>query len=116
MSSEIYEFPHLFQQLSKSGCAKKHTAAGTYVHGLFVWAVNFCEYQGPECPRLHMPSGQGYDLCKANHAEANLAKKVTEMGGKSDGILWLVGHLLGLRAVRLGSESYRGKGTAYQGI
>jgi deoxycytidylate deaminase len=39
-----------------------------------------------------MPSGQGYELCKANHAEANLAKAMKERGEQSDGIAWVAGH------------------------
>jgi deoxycytidylate deaminase len=92
MSSEIYEFPYLFAQMPKSGCAKKQTAAGTYVKGVLKYAVNFCEYQGDACPRLNMKSGEGYELCKANHAEANLAAEMQKNGWKSDGIAWVAGH------------------------
>jgi deoxycytidylate deaminase len=87
-----HEFTLLFQKLGSSGCAKKHTAAGTYVDGVFLSAVNFCEYKGDSCPRLNMPSGTGYELCQAHHAEANLAEKVRATGKQSDGVLWLVGH------------------------
>lgn len=86
------EFEFLFGKLGQSGCAKKHTAAGTYVAGMFVYATNFCEFQGEVCPRLNIPSGQGYELCKAHHAEANLAEKLAVMDQQSDGVLWLVGH------------------------
>lgn len=92
MSSEKFEFPFLFKQLATSGCAKKQTAAGTYVDNLLIFAVNYCEYQGDNCPRLNMPSGQGYELCKANHAEANLAAKIKASGKMSDGIAWVAGH------------------------
>ena len=86
------EFTRLFQIMNQSGCAKKQTAAGTYVNGVWYYAVNFCEYQGDDCPRLHMPSGTGYELCKANHAEANLSKQLQELNVKTDGIVWLTGH------------------------
>lgn len=86
------EFQLLFQKLSESGCAKKQTGAGTYVNGVFHSAFNFCEFIGDVCPRLNMQSGTGYELCKAQHAEANLAEKLKSMGAVSDGVLWLVGH------------------------
>jgi len=92
MGSDLYEWPFLFQQLAKSGCAKKHTAAGTYVDGVFRYAVNYCEFRGETCPRLYMPSGQGYELCKAHHAEANLAEQMAKEGIRSDGIAWVAGH------------------------
>jgi len=81
------EFETLFSILHKSGCAKKHTAAGMYVDGMFIYSVNSCSFEGAVCPRLNLPSGQGYELCQAKHAEATLAS-----AGKTDGIVWLVGH------------------------
>lgn len=89
----VNEFEILAQQLVRSGCAKKQIAAGTYVHGQFVFAVNTCLYEGFECPRRFMPTGQGYDLCKALHAEAQLAALVNQvMQKESDGIAWVFGH------------------------
>lgn len=86
------EFEFLFSKLSESKCAKKQTAAGTYVNGIFFHATNHCEFDGEVCPRMNMPSGVGYELCKAHHAEANLASVLADSGCKSDGVLWLVGH------------------------
>lgn len=86
------EFELLREELPKSGCAKKQIAAGTYVNGEFVTAVNSCDYQGLSCPRLLMPSGVGYDLCKANHAEATLTADLTQRGLVSDGIAWVYAH------------------------
>ena len=82
------EFEMLAAVLPQSGCAKKQIAAGTYVDGVFVTATNRCEFSGEVCPRLNMPSGQGYELCHALHAEHNLAQAIT----KSDGIAWVFGH------------------------
>lgn len=91
---KIPEFPFLFRQLRHSGCAKKQIAAGTYVNGIFLWAVNRCDYDGPDCPRLGMPSGKGYDLCQAHHAEAELVEKIMSRipCEPSDGIAWVAGH------------------------
>lgn len=87
------EFDILSAELYRSGCAKKQIAAGTYVNGVFVWQVNTCQYEGSECPRIHMPTGQGYELCAAIHAEAQLAALLTHVLQKeSDGIAWVLGH------------------------
>lgn len=86
------EYEKLFSILSESGCAKKQTAAGTYVGGEWRYAVNRCEYVGEACPRLNLPSGTGYELCKARHAEATLAENLKANGESSDGVVWLVGH------------------------
>jgi deoxycytidylate deaminase len=86
------EFGALFAQLPRSGCAKKQTAAGTYVGGEWVVAVNFCDYQGDDCPRLNVASGTHYNLCKSHHAEAELVQFLKRLRGKSDGVVWLVGH------------------------
>jgi deoxycytidylate deaminase len=86
------EFSCLFMKLPESRCDKKHTASGTYSKGFFYHATNFCEHEGETCPRLNMSSGVGYELCKAHHAEANLAEDFIKLGIRSDGIAWLVGH------------------------
>jgi deoxycytidylate deaminase len=86
------EFDLLFVLLGTSGCAKKQIAAGTYVNGRFVWAVNHCVFAGEQCPRLNVPSGQGYELCTAHHAEQNLAELLKAKGQRSDGVLWVAGH------------------------
>lgn len=88
----MHEYIKLFAAMANSGCSKKQTACGTYVNGEWVQAVNFCEYQGDSCPRIGMPSGQGYELCRAHHAEANLALKIAHECKRSDGIAWLTGH------------------------
>jgi deoxycytidylate deaminase len=94
--SLMNEFERLAEIVGNSGCAKKQIAAGTYVWGQFVWSVNTCLYEGFECPRLHMPTGVGYDLCKAVHAESQLAALVSQvMQKESDGIAWVFGHYYG---------------------
>lgn len=86
------EFLKLKTVLGESVCAKKHIAAGTYLKGgVFVYATNHCDHEGSECPRLNVPSGQGYHLCNAHHAEANLAKMIEDKELGSD-VVWLVGH------------------------
>lgn len=78
---------------TQSGCAKKKIAAGTWCYGnKWVQAVNFCTHEGEVCPRLNMPSGAGYEPCKAQHAEANLAAHLAAMNFESDGIAWVYGH------------------------
>lgn len=86
------EFSMLDHHRAWSGCSKKSIAAGTYCDGVFIHAVNYCEYAGPTCPRLDLPTGVGYDLCKARHAEANLADKFLAEGLRSDGVAWVFGH------------------------
>jgi len=86
------EFQLLFARLSESNCAKKHTATGTYVNGVFRYAVNHCDFEGKVCPRLELPSGTGYELCKSHHSEVRLAERIEEEGTGSDGVAWLVGH------------------------
>lgn len=86
------EFVLLAAELAKSGCAKKQIAAGTYVEGVWTVAVNSCDYQGSQCPRLALPSGIGYELCQARHAEATLAAQIKNAAGRSDGIAWVFGH------------------------
>lgn len=86
------EFGLLHIVLPTSGCAKKQVAAGTYANGKFVWSVNTCEYEGVTCPRLGLPSGDGYGLCKALHAEARLVKVMKFFSLNSDGIAWVLGH------------------------
>lgn len=90
--STMNEFEILSTELHWSGCAKKQIAAGTYVNGAFWSAVNTCEFEGSVCPRLDMPTGQGYELCTARHAEARLAARMQQEGVKSDGIAWVFGH------------------------
>jgi deoxycytidylate deaminase len=86
------EFQMLSSDLPKSGCQKKQVAAGTRISGLFVVAVNRCEFEGLTCPRLTMGSGEGYELCRAHHAESELAARLAELDRKSDGIAWVMGH------------------------
>jgi deoxycytidylate deaminase len=86
------EFEILFLKLHTSGCAKKQIAAGTYVNGQFIFAVNTCEFEGDVCPRLHLPSSSGYELCKALHAEWQLVQELSLSGARSDGIAWVAGH------------------------
>lgn len=86
------EFYFLMSKLKESGCAKKQIAAGTYSNGIFHYAVNFCNHAGETCPRLDMPSGVGYELCDAQHAERNLVKDFKAKGLISDGIAWVYAH------------------------
>jgi deoxycytidylate deaminase len=86
------EFVLLAAELDKSGCAKKQIAAGTYVDGVWTVAVNSCDYKGDQCPRLNLPSGVGYELCQARHAEATLAAQIKDAGRASDGIAWVFAH------------------------
>ncbi len=91
------EFERLKAVLPQSGCAKKQVACGTYVNGEWRWQVNKCIFAGSTCPRINLPSGVGYDLCEALHAEARLvaARLVAELkqeGVQSDGIAWVFSH------------------------
>ena len=86
------EFNWLDITRGTSGCAKKQIAAGTFVNGAWVRASNTCNYDGLVCPRLELPTSQGYDLCRAEHAESRLADELLEFGLVSDGIAWVLGH------------------------
>jgi hypothetical protein len=86
------EFKRLANAISASGCDKKQTACGTYINGVFFIAVNFCDKPAGKCTRLEAASGTDYASCGSHHAEANLAKGLTDAGEKSDGIAWLLGH------------------------
>lgn len=86
------EFKILSEELHWSGCAKKQIAAGTYWQGIFLYEVNTCKFEGDVCPRLSMPTGQGYELCQATHAEARLAARMKREGIVSDGVAWVFGH------------------------
>ena len=87
-----YEFLLLKDTLRRSGCEKKQIAAGCYVKGKgFVYATNHCDHEGDVCPRMDMPSGEGYELCMATHAESNLATMVRGEELKSE-IAWVFGH------------------------
>lgn len=91
------EFVELFQSLPQSGCAKRQVAAGIWVgtasDRVFLVATNFCQFEGDKCPRIGLPSGAGYELCQAQHAEANLAKLI-KIGGHDlqRKVCWVVGH------------------------
>ena len=86
------EFEVLELSLADSGCDKRQVAAGTYVNGLFHVATNRCDHEGDVCPRLGMPTGEGYHLCEATHAEEVLIQHLLSIGCESDGIVWVVGH------------------------
>lgn len=86
------EFERLSNVLSHSGCEKKQVACGTYVGGVWRWQVNTCLFSGNSCPRITLPSGVGYDLCEALHAEARLAAEMKKEGVVSDGIAWVFSH------------------------
>ena len=86
------EFGLLDHFRCSSGCDKKKIAAGTYSLSQFIWATNYCDYDGPACPRLSLPTGVGYDLCKSHHAEANLADKLLSAALRSEGVAWVFGH------------------------
>jgi deoxycytidylate deaminase len=88
----VNEFIVLSEELRWSGCAKKQIAAGTYCQGIFLYEVNTCTFDGDVCPRLEMPTGQGYELCHATHAEARLAARMKREGIVSDGVAWVFGH------------------------
>lgn len=88
------EFEILAGLAHESGCDKKQIIAGTWQsNGAFVHATNYCVYEGDLCPRMEMPSGEGYELCEAKHAEANLAKIIEDddiiLGTQ---IVWVYGH------------------------
>jgi hypothetical protein len=93
------EFNELFSHLPESGCAKKQTAAGTWTKAGFIYAVNRCEFIGETCPRLNLPSGTGYELCAAKHAEANLAEILKQRGLVSDGVAWVAS--IGVKEIRV---------------
>lgn len=86
------EFFFLEQILGRSGCAKKQIAAGTYVEGTWFAEENYCQFSGNQCPRLNMPTGQGYKLCQSHHAEATLVEHLRIIGKQSNGIAWILGH------------------------
>ncbi len=86
------EFKILSEELRWSRCAKKQIAAGTWWEGVFLYEVNICRFEGDVCPRLAMPTGQGYELCQSTHAEARLAERMKREGIVSNGILWVLGH------------------------
>lgn len=86
------EFEWLKKYQVLSACGKKKIASGTWVFDEFFWTVNSCEHEGLVCPRLNLPTGVGYDLCKANHAESVLVSRLLNTGRKSNGIAWVFGH------------------------
>lgn len=87
---EVFQLLKAFA--GQSGCAKKQIVAGTYVaQGGFLYATNYCDFEGEQCPRLDMPSGEGYHLCQAHHAEARLAEKIKQFELITD-VAWVYGH------------------------
>jgi deoxycytidylate deaminase len=110
------EFRKLSEMLPTSGCDKRQVAAGTYCGGVWFAAVNRCEHEGDQCPRLQLASGEGYHLCKATHAEASLVERINAAGLRSDGIAWVFGHYyacepcastltsIGVREIRVRAE------------
>ena len=93
-----HEFHLLKTRAKESGCAKKQVVAGTWARcgpkpPEFIYATNYCVHEGEECPRLDMPSGEGYELCDAKHAEADLAKKIIDQGLTiCSETVWVFGH------------------------
>lgn len=98
-----HEFTILNNILDQSGCDKKQVAAGCYIqaNGIifdepFVYATNSCKHEGVSCPRINLPSGEGYDLCRAKHAEIALIDKVNNMTKGLDvwyvPVVWVYGH------------------------
>lgn len=76
-------FNRLEAVLDHSGCGKKRVAAGGWLseNGCipqWIFATNSCKHTGLHCPRLDMPSGEGYHLCEAKHAEIALIEKYYE--------------------------------------
>ena len=89
---KILEWETLRECLQYSNCVKRNVAAGTYVKGSWVQAVNSCTFEGSLCPRLKVASGESYELCQTDHAEAKLIRLLEENNLKSDGIVWISGH------------------------
>lgn len=85
-------FHYLAADVHASNCGKKKIICGTYVNGCWIVRTNRCEFAGNACPRIHLPTGQGYELCTASHAEARLAEVLKTKGLISDGIAWVFGH------------------------
>lgn len=77
-------------------CAKQMVKATiVMVNGTWVVGTNYCRNAQPECPRVDMPTGVGYHLCKevcdqAGHAEI---VAIENAGGSTQGAtLYLEGH------------------------
>jgi deoxycytidylate deaminase len=96
-----HEFKSLFAAMHLSGCAKRSVTAGIYVQEdpnrlpSFEIAANACSWaEGvTACPRIGIASGTGYDLCTAQHAEANLVRNLKQRGLKpAVPIAWVAGH------------------------
>jgi deoxycytidylate deaminase len=94
-----HEFSILFDQQPEPGlklCAKRFIGAATYANGELITAHNHCEHEYTEgCPRewtANEDAPESIALCKSEHAEAALARKLKERGLTSDGIAWVGRH------------------------
>jgi deoxycytidylate deaminase len=77
-------------------CAKMHVKATVVaLNGNRYVSTNFCMQPQEVCPRAHLPTGVGYELCKSvckqeGHAEDNASKFAGEDAKGST--LYLEGH------------------------
>lgn len=77
-------------------CAKLITVAIIENDGKYWIGTNWCNKPQKKCPRIHMKSGEGYEMCRnvcqqSGHAESNACRSAGY--DASGGTLYLIGHI-----------------------
>lgn len=83
---------HMFNECR---CAKQITIAIIENKGEYWLGTNWCAKPQKTCPRINLPSGVGYDMCKnickqTGHAEENALLEAGK--GAAGATLYLLGH------------------------
>lgn len=79
----------------KRMCAKQETIAIIIKNGEFIVGSNWCENPQSVCPRIGLPTGVGYGMCRdicgqKNHAEVDACLKAGDFANGAD--LYLIGN------------------------